>query len=147
MSLRMEMQSGSGTLPYRSSTIGMGAGTRVRQLRRRNELGRRLTRRLSLVAKVPAQLLLRANPPEPRRLDITAIAPDKTQLTPNHYPLLVDIGFRGYEAISKPRERERPNSDVLITASHQVQDSQYLQSEECTCDGLHVALALRPSPP
>ena len=57
-----------------------GTGPRVR-LRRRAELGRRLTRRLSLVAKVPAALLQRASPPEPRHLDVTAIAPDKSQLT------------------------------------------------------------------
>ena len=57
-----------------------GTGPRVR-LRRRAELGRRLTRRLSMVAKVPAALLHRANPPEPRQLEITAIAPDKSQLT------------------------------------------------------------------
>ncbi|XP_058808892.1 uncharacterized protein LOC131674312 [Phymastichus coffea] len=57
-----------------------GTGPRVR-LRRRVELGRRLTRRLSLVAKVPAALLHRATPPEPRPIEITAIAPDKTQLT------------------------------------------------------------------
>lgn len=55
-------------------------GPRVR-LRRRAELGRRLTRRLSLVAKMPAAILSRANPPEPRPVEITAIAPDKTQLT------------------------------------------------------------------
>ncbi|XP_020707117.2 uncharacterized protein LOC105684468 isoform X3 [Athalia rosae] len=60
---------------YRSTT-----GPRVR-VRRRAELGRRLTRRLSLVAKVPAAILQRANPPEPRPVEITAIAPDKTQLT------------------------------------------------------------------
>ncbi|XP_036142198.1 rho GTPase-activating protein 20 isoform X2 [Monomorium pharaonis] len=57
-----------------------GTGPRVR-LRRRAELGRRLTRRLSLVAKMPAAILSRANPPEPRPVEITAIAPDKTQLT------------------------------------------------------------------
>ncbi|KZC09723.1 hypothetical protein WN55_00858 [Dufourea novaeangliae] len=57
-----------------------GTGPRVR-VRRRAELGRRLTRRLSLVAKMPAAILSRANPPEPRPVEITAIAPDKTQLT------------------------------------------------------------------
>ncbi|XP_054008638.1 rho GTPase-activating protein 20-like isoform X2 [Hylaeus anthracinus] len=57
-----------------------GTGPRVR-VRRRAELGRRLTRRLSLVAKMPAAILNRANPPEPRPVEITAIAPDKTQLT------------------------------------------------------------------
>ncbi|XP_011863427.1 PREDICTED: uncharacterized protein LOC105559611 isoform X3 [Vollenhovia emeryi] len=57
-----------------------GTGPRVR-LRRRAELGRRLTRRLSIVAKMPAAILSRANPPEPRPVEITAIAPDKTQLT------------------------------------------------------------------
>jgi hypothetical protein len=63
-----------------------GAGPRVR-MRRRADLGRRLTRRLSLVAKVPAALLNRASLPEPRSLEITAIAPDKSQLTVS--PLLV----------------------------------------------------------
>nr|XP_033325995.1 rho GTPase-activating protein 20-like isoform X1 [Megalopta genalis] len=57
-----------------------GTGPRVR-VRRRAELGRRLTRRLSLVAKMPAAILSRANPPEPRPVEITAIAPDKSQLT------------------------------------------------------------------
>ncbi|XP_020286979.1 rho GTPase-activating protein 20-like isoform X2 [Pseudomyrmex gracilis] len=57
-----------------------GTGPRIR-VRRRAELGRRLTRRLSLVAKMPAAILSRANPPEPRPVEITAIAPDKTQLT------------------------------------------------------------------
>ncbi|XP_011493806.1 PREDICTED: uncharacterized protein LOC105359030 [Ceratosolen solmsi marchali] len=57
-----------------------GTGPRVR-MRRRADLGRRLTRRLSLVAKVPAALLNRASPPEPRSVEITAIAPDKSQLT------------------------------------------------------------------
>ncbi|EFN81363.1 hypothetical protein EAI_00352 [Harpegnathos saltator] len=57
-----------------------GTGPRVR-VRRRAELGRRLTRRLSIVAKMPAAILSRANPPEPRPVEITAIAPDKTQLT------------------------------------------------------------------
>ncbi|XP_032669575.1 uncharacterized protein LOC116843329 isoform X1 [Odontomachus brunneus] len=57
-----------------------GTGSRVRA-RRRAELGRRLTRRLSIVAKMPAAILSRANPPEPRPVEITAIAPDKTQLT------------------------------------------------------------------
>ncbi|XP_043490789.1 uncharacterized protein LOC122516762 isoform X1 [Polistes fuscatus] len=57
-----------------------GTGSRVR-MRRRAELGRRLTRRLSLVAKMPAAILNRANPPELRSIEITAIAPDKTQLT------------------------------------------------------------------
>ncbi|XP_043667812.1 uncharacterized protein LOC122628954 isoform X2 [Vespula pensylvanica] len=56
-----------------------GTGSRVR-MRRRAELGRRLTRRLSLVAKMPAAILNRANPPELRSIEITAIAPDKTQL-------------------------------------------------------------------
>ncbi|XP_023290354.1 uncharacterized protein LOC111674374 [Orussus abietinus] len=55
-------------------------GPRMRA-RRRAELGRRLTRRLSLVAKMPAAILSRAHPPEPRPVEITAIAPDKTQLT------------------------------------------------------------------
>ncbi|XP_026827938.1 uncharacterized protein LOC105278915 isoform X3 [Ooceraea biroi] len=54
-------------------------GPRVR-MRRRAELGRRLTRRLSIVARMPAAILSRANPPEPRQVEITAIAPDKTQL-------------------------------------------------------------------
>lgn len=62
-----------------------GTGPRVR-LRRRAELGRRLTRRLSLVAKMPAAILSRANPPEPRPVEITAIAPDKTQLTVSKVP-------------------------------------------------------------
>ncbi|XP_068968875.1 uncharacterized protein [Bombus flavifrons] len=57
-----------------------GTGPRVR-VRRRAELGRRLTRRLSLVAKMPAAILSKANPPEPRPVEITAIAPDKTHLT------------------------------------------------------------------
>ena len=57
-----------------------GTGPHIR-LRRRSKLGRRLTRRLSLVAKMPAAILSRANPPEPRPVEITAIAPDKTQLT------------------------------------------------------------------
>ncbi|XP_043274570.1 uncharacterized protein [Venturia canescens] len=57
-----------------------GTGTRVR-VRRRAELGRRLTRRLSMVARVPAAFLQRANPPDPKHIEITAIAPDKTQLT------------------------------------------------------------------
>lgn len=57
-----------------------GTGPRIR-VRRRAELGRRLTRRLSLVAKMPAAILSRANQPEPRPVEITAIAPDKTQLT------------------------------------------------------------------
>ncbi|RLU18558.1 hypothetical protein DMN91_008915 [Ooceraea biroi] len=56
-------------------------GPRVR-MRRRAELGRRLTRRLSIVARMPAAILSRANPPEPRQVEITAIAPDKTQLMP-----------------------------------------------------------------
>ncbi|XP_072755151.1 uncharacterized protein [Anoplolepis gracilipes] len=60
---------------YKGST-----GPRIR-VRRRAELGRRLTRRLSLVAKMPAAILSRANQPEPRPVEITAIAPDKTQLT------------------------------------------------------------------
>ena len=59
----------------------MTGGNAGRNVRRRAELGRKLTRRLSLVAKVPAALLQRANPPEPRHLEITAIAPDKSQLT------------------------------------------------------------------
>ncbi|XP_025269720.1 uncharacterized protein LOC105254643 isoform X1 [Camponotus floridanus] len=57
-----------------------GTGPRIR-VRRRAELGRRLTRRLSLVAKMPAAILSKANQPEPRPVEITAIAPDKTQLT------------------------------------------------------------------
>ncbi|XP_017885850.1 uncharacterized protein LOC108628438 isoform X2 [Ceratina calcarata] len=57
-----------------------GTGPRVR-VRRRAELGRRLTRRLSLVAKMPAAILSKANSPEPRPVEITAIAPDKTHLT------------------------------------------------------------------
>lgn len=65
-------------------------GPRVR-VRRRAELGRRLTRRLSLVAKVPAAILQRANPPEPRAVEITAIAPDKTQLTVSRY---IDYNFQ-----------------------------------------------------
>ncbi|XP_024945741.1 uncharacterized protein LOC107272666 isoform X2 [Cephus cinctus] len=68
MSLRMEFNG------YRNT------GPRVRD-RRRAELGRRLTRRLSLVAKVPAAILHRASPPEPKAIEITAIGPDKTQLT------------------------------------------------------------------
>ncbi|XP_076161072.1 uncharacterized protein LOC143143570 isoform X3 [Ptiloglossa arizonensis] len=68
-----------------------GTGPRVR-VRRRAELGRRLTRRLSLVAKMPAAILNRANPPEPRPVEITAIAPDKTQLTlPGASPGAVSI--------------------------------------------------------
>lgn len=55
-----------------------GTGPRVR-VRRRAELGRRLTRRLSMVARVPAAILQRN--PDPRPVEITAIAPDKTQLT------------------------------------------------------------------
>lgn len=61
-----------------------GTGSRVR-MRRRAELGRRLTRRLSLVAKMPAAILNRANPPELRSIEITAIAPDKTQLAVSFY--------------------------------------------------------------
>ncbi|XP_034945775.1 rho GTPase-activating protein 20-like isoform X2 [Chelonus insularis] len=68
MSLRMEFGS------YK------GSGPRIR-VRRRAELGRRLTRRLSMVAKVPAAILHRTNHPDPRPIEITAIAPDKTQLT------------------------------------------------------------------
>ncbi|XP_066594917.1 rho GTPase-activating protein 20-like isoform X2 [Prorops nasuta] len=68
MSLRMEFGGYKGT------------GPRVRH-RRRAELGRRLTRRLSLVAKMPVAFLNRANPPETKTIEITAIAPDKTQLT------------------------------------------------------------------
>lgn len=70
MSLRLEFGG------YKST------GPRVR-VRRRAELGRRLTRRLSMVAKVPVALLQRTNHPEPRPIEITAIAPDKTQLTVN----------------------------------------------------------------
>ncbi|KOC70823.1 hypothetical protein WH47_02089 [Habropoda laboriosa] len=57
-----------------------GTGPRVR-VRRRAELGRRLTRRLSLVAKMPAAILSKANPPEPKPVEITAIAPDKTSVS------------------------------------------------------------------
>lgn len=65
-----------------------GTGPRVR-VRRRAELGRRLTRRLSLVAKMPAAILSKANPPEPRPVEITAIAPDKTQLTVSKLPFIL----------------------------------------------------------
>ncbi|XP_014298945.1 rho GTPase-activating protein 20 isoform X2 [Microplitis demolitor] len=68
MSLRMELAS------YRS------ADPRVR-VRKRAELGKRLTRRLSMVAKAPAAFLQQANHPGPRPIEIIAIAPDKTQLT------------------------------------------------------------------
>ncbi|KYM99411.1 hypothetical protein ALC62_09842 [Cyphomyrmex costatus] len=62
-----------------------GFGPHIR-LRHRSKLGRRLTKRLSLVAKMPAAILNRANPPEPRPVEITAIAPDKTQLMKCKWP-------------------------------------------------------------
>lgn len=67
-----------------------GTGPRVR-VRRRAELGRRLTRRLSMVAKVPAAILQRTNQPDPKPIEITAIGPDKTQLTVNINELLFYI--------------------------------------------------------
>lgn len=65
-------------------------GPRTR-IRRRAELGRKLTRRLSMVARVPAAILHRANNPEPRPVEITAIAPDKTQLTVRYFLLFIFI--------------------------------------------------------
>lgn len=55
---------------------------------RRTKLGRKLSRRLSLVTKVPNMITVRlggsrdaprTSRTQPRNLEITAIAPDKTQ--------------------------------------------------------------------
>ncbi|KAK0083898.1 hypothetical protein PV325_007985 [Microctonus aethiopoides] len=84
MSLRMDFGGYKGTAP------------RVR-VRRRAELGRRLTRRLSMVAKVPAAILQRTNQPDPKPIEITAIGPDKTQLTIN-VPLACDHGYKAKDS-------------------------------------------------
>lgn len=105
-----------------------GTGPRVR-VRRRAELGRRLTRRLSLVAKMPAAILSKANPPEPRPVEITAIAPDKTQLTVS----------KRYETHSTIYPFEF--SSVSRTVARRIRNST-IDFAPCTCNTLAAVLRL-----
>lgn len=69
-----------------------GTGPRIK-IRRRADLGRKLTRRLSMVVRVPAAMLHRTNHPDPRPIEITAIAPDMTQLTVSITSIFFLINF------------------------------------------------------
>jgi hypothetical protein len=76
-----------------SDTMETGVGSTLAGASRRTKLGRKLSRRLSLVAKVPNMISVRlkqelggsrdslraGRSPRHRHLEITAIAPDKTQ--------------------------------------------------------------------
>ncbi|EZA55722.1 hypothetical protein X777_04069 [Ooceraea biroi] len=112
-------------------------GPRVR-MRRRAELGRRLTRRLSIVARMPAAILSRANPPEPRQVEITAIAPDKTQLMVGSSALTDTAGLSPERdrGIWCRNETDRPPCRVYapaFQAFYPIPDLEYFRLYEDFC--------------
>ncbi|CAB0031000.1 unnamed protein product [Trichogramma brassicae] len=117
-----------------ASSTSLSSGKKDRH-RKKSDLGKRLTRSFSLVTKSPVAAFLHRKPSAPEfTVEVTAIAPDKSQLMPRNRAVRIDfcpsLSSRQSEQVSKNYSQAVPAAAAESSSMEYAKGNQLVASRK-----------------